>query len=1146
MQNCPGWAMSGGPWITPDKAMRHLIWSRIDIDVDEEYPEDSNSPRQPLSLPTPQPSQEPWRDYRDVAVLAFPTPHDDKATYLIPASINSNRPQLPWAELLNAASRPESPADSKPVGKAKTRSRSKSITIDLTAQKTPAWVAVEFDHPTMIRSIELPPVERLMKRRNFDPDAKIRLEFYHRGKWHTVGSSPVPRGTWQDRQEEYPLVMAFADAMVVPTSDPNLTVNPSTNSRSNAQAPSWAPKKYRITFDSKHPMELTRLRLSSAARINDWRGQAGFALRSLQRKHRADPQRPLLQAASTQVKGNSIIDLSDLLDDKGQLQWQPTSGRWTVLRFGHVNTGVKNKPAPPEATGFECDKLSPAGAEQHFAGYIGRITQQGGPAENGQLDAMLIDSWECYTQTWTPLMESEFENRRHYRLRNWMPGLAGYVINDHLSTERFLRDWRKTISDLLVEHYFGRLSQLARERDLKLLFETAIGDVSPGDILEYYKSADVPMCEFWQPNDPHWGGRAAKAIFPTASAAHVYGKKIVAAEAFTNVGIRWDEHPFKLKHVADRHFTYGVNHLVFHTYTHNPRINIVPGTSFGNRIGTPFLRGQTWWKYMPLFTQYFGRCQTMLQQGQPVADVLFYLGDNVDHRPRHTESFPTGYRFDYLNQDALLNRIQVTQGTGLPNDNYYLTTPEGTAWRVIWLPPKHCQRLTPKTLQRLKQLIFAGATVVGPPPIGNATLSRSSTKTDDTFDQLVKEIWGGLDARSGDRSLGKGRLLWGTNKSTRQKLPAAPYADADKEKSSAVLKRHLLSIGLTPDVQGNRSATWCHRRSVDRDIYFLAADRTEPLDANLRFRSIGKPEFWDPMTGRITPVHCFLQTPTHSTLRCKLPAAGSIAIVFNHSPNASHQPSQRPVHTSTLTAIELDGHRWLDVFENVTLHPRSDPFPFGLSPGDELQPAVEPAEPSIEFRGPRSVVVWKNGTYRFINQIEGVEKTIQQTTIRDLKMTPIDGPWSLEFPARWSNEGTIRIGRLQPWNELTDEETRSFSGSATYRCTFDIPPAKALERRLLDLGDVRDIAEVTVNGHKLSTKWAPPFRWDVSQQTVAGKNQIEIKVTNTWHNRLVYDASLPTADRKTWTYHAPAKDKPLIPSGLIGPVTIQSGALITY
>ena len=81
MQNCPGWAMSGGPWITPDKAMRHLVWSRQDV---------LGGKSVLLELQKPQPSAEPWRNYRDIAVLAFPTPDGDTGAALKPIAVQSN------------------------------------------------------------------------------------------------------------------------------------------------------------------------------------------------------------------------------------------------------------------------------------------------------------------------------------------------------------------------------------------------------------------------------------------------------------------------------------------------------------------------------------------------------------------------------------------------------------------------------------------------------------------------------------------------------------------------------------------------------------------------------------------------------------------------------------------------------------------------------------------------------------------------------------------------------------------------------------------------------------------------------------------------------------------------------------------------
>ena len=749
MQNCPGWAMSGGPWITPDKAMRHLIWSRRDVKGRRVGAGEGRGGVVVLDLPHPQPGNEVWRDYRDVAVLAFPALSGDNGTTVTPIAVKSNRQDQPWSDVLDGV---------------------KEANVQVTPGDEPPWLELTFADPTYLRSIELPPVELLMKRRNFDPDAQIHLEAVVDGQWKKVGTSVVPRGNWQDRLPEFPLVFAFSDC---------------------------ESRQFRLTFDTRHPMEISYLRLSSAAKVNDWRGQAGYALRSLER--RPTP----VQNPDAWLDSDAIIDLSDHVTEGGKLTWQAPQGDWTVLRFGHVNTGVKNKPAPPEATGFECDKLSPAGAEQHFAGYIGRLTAPDGPADRGRLHGMLIDSWECFTQTWTPDMEQEFAARRGYPLRQWLPALAGYVIDDHTKSERFLRDWRKTVSDMLVQNYYGRLAQLARQRGMTLSFETAIGDVSPGDILEYFGQADIPMCEFWQPNDPHWGGYETKPIHPTVSAAHIYGKPRVAAEAFTNIGHRWTDHPFTLKHLADQHFTLGVNHLVFHTYTHNP-VDREPGTSFGGQIGTPFLRGQTWWRHMPLFTNYLARCQFLLQQGQPVSDVLWYLGDDVDHKPVQSRPFPDGYAFDYLNQDALLHRITVVDGT--------LRSPEGVTWKLLWLPEVDCQRLTPETLTRLGELLQAGASG-GRVPTVNPSL-RGGAKSDTDFTQLVDSLWGANPPTRGDRQIGKGRLIWGDDLGdTLDKLNVAPTSSESKLRRGAIaVPMHRTSISSRQIAVNRWLPTWGSER----------------------------------------------------------------------------------------------------------------------------------------------------------------------------------------------------------------------------------------------------------------------------------------------------------------------------------------------
>ena len=1032
MENGPGWATSGGPWITPDKAMRQLVWSRVDV---------TGGKTLTLKLPKPQPSNGEWRDYSEVAVMAFPTPEGDHGSPLLPATIRSNRDKLPWADLFAG----------KLIGEKEFR---------LEATDGPTWIEVDFTEPSTLRSIEFPSVMKMASPCYYDPGMSIHIEVKTNDGWKEVAKREIPRSNCQDAM---PLTIAL---------------------------PENTATTYRILFDLKNPIVLESLKFSSAARIDNWEGQAAHALRSL------DYPASIKQNPKAWIASNTIIDLSKNLGDDGELKWGAPAGKWTILRFGNVNSGALNGPAPKEATGFECDKLSTAGADQHFASYIGRISGAGGPADQGRLQGMLIESWKCGAQTWTPAMEQEFSTRSGYSLRKWLPALAGYVVDSHEQSGRFLRDWRTTLNDLLVHNYFGRLATLARERGLKVSFETAIGDVSSGDILQYLGQADVPMCEFWQPNDPQWGGLEAKPIEPTVSAAHIYGKNRIAAEAFTSLSLRWDEHPFMLKNVADRHFTYGLNHLVFHTCTHNPRLDVVPGTSFGGSIGTPFLRSQTWWKYMPEFTTYLARCQFMLEQGKPVADVLWYLGDDVDHKPRQDLPFADGFQYDYINPDALMNRLKVVDGK--------LMTPEGLSWKVLWLPK--CPHMTPETLARIRDLLRAGAVVVGPPPLQNASL-HGGEEADIRFSALVKELWGEKPAASGDQKIGAGRLIWG--------------ADID----AAIEK-----LKLDPDVIGAVSATWCHRRTEDADIYFVASARDQELNANLGFRATGRPEFWDPLTGLSRPVSVFHRQGNQTFIPIDLPAAGSVFVVFRKGDPGLH-----------VTRVERDGSVLIDATDASRDDNGNPPRIQGLRDGEPVQPWVEHVLTECEvIDGGTKLLAWEPGHYRVLSG----EKILLDTKIAPLKQIAASGPWKLTFPKGWVTPESVDLPGLKFWSYLDDPSARAFSGSATYTCDLSVPELAPGTRAMLDLGEVANIAEVAVNGKAAAILWTAPYRTDVTSLLKPGNNKISVTVTNTWRNRLAYDAGLPEAERKTWTLSGPPANARRTDAGLRGPVILRTGTTV--
>lgn len=792
MQNCPGWSYAGGPWIEPENSMRHLVRSRTDIDGGKTVE---------LPLGKPQPSNEEWRDYRDLFVIAFPTPEGDTGVRLIPSDVKSNRPDLDLKGCLLDRKR---------------------LTLSPSSSSNPTSIEIEFDEETVVRTVEFPSVNSFSHGWSYSPDITVAIYAETGGGLQQIGNMVMQPSSWQDDQ---PVTIACKET---------------------------AARSFRVEITNLHDMALSYINFYSAARQQNWESEAAWTLRRIAREEY--PQ----QSQTAWVKPSAIINITGKMDSNGKLLWDAPEGKWSVLRIGHVNTGMKNGPAPPEATGWECDKLDPSGAKANFDGYIGRLLHDNNSLQNGLLNGILIDSWECKTQTWTANLDNAFQEKWDYSLFSMFPALFGYVVESPETTARFLRDWRVTLNDLLVKNFFGEMGDIAKKNGLKLSFETASGDVFPGDILEYYKYADVPMCEFWQPRQESYvGSFEFKPVKPCVSASRVYGKGRVAAEAFTSFELTWNEHPRFLKGIADEHLAQGVTHLVFHTYTHNPRTDFLPpSTSFGSGIGTPFLRLQTWWQHMPHFTDYLARCNYMLESGRPVSDVLMYLGDEQNHKPQQSLDFPKGYAYDYCNPDVLLNRLSVKNGQ--------MVTPEGIAYRVLWL--YDCKRMLPETLEKILSFVKQGITVVGEPPTGIATLSGGK-KGQASFQKAVEALWG--NGSENMRNVGKGKVY-------RSDLGSA-----------------LFSEGIQPDTNLDFSdVLWLHRATKDSDIYYLSVPEGKDYKGTVSFRCTGSAEIWDPVTGETTAVASNSTEDGYTHLDMELPAGSSCFIVFQGNKTSSFEEQQ--------------------------------------------------------------------------------------------------------------------------------------------------------------------------------------------------------------------------------------------------------------
>jgi hypothetical protein len=153
---------------------------------------------------------------------------------------------------------------------------------------------------------------------------------------------------------------------------------------------------------------------------------------------------------------------------------------------------------------------------------------------------------------------------------------------------------------------------------------------------------------------------------------------------------------------------------------------------------------------------------------------------------------------------------------------------------------------------------------------------------------------------------------------------------------------------------------------------------------------------------------------------------------------------------------------------------------------------------------------------------------------------PIRGKWAISFPDGWGISAPLQVNELKPWKDLDlSPEGKAFAGTATYKTIFKIAEKSSTNQYVLDLGNVDMAATVILNGIQVGNLLAPPYRINLNDAIKKGENILEVQVTSTWYNRLVFDAGQAEAKRKTWVINGPKAESPLRASGLMGPVAVQ-------
>jgi hypothetical protein len=747
--------------------------------------------------------------------------------------------------------------------------------------------------------------------------------------------------------------------------------------------------------------------------------------------------------ADKPVPVGEVIDLTGKVNKDGHLHWDVPEGKWKIIRTGHRMTGSRLMIAQPEADGLSIDWFNRKGVELQFEN-IGRILLNEAAKVGNKPKYFCDDSFEDGFPNWTANILAQFKKYRGYDATPYLPVLSGYIIGSAEISDRFLNDYRKTLGDCMADEHYKRFADLCHDAGI-LVQNEAAGPSRSGTIcidgLKNLGRSDFPMGEFWLgPNHedestltddkPYGVSRLDKGqnkvTKMVASAAHIYGRETVSAEAFTTMR-HWLDYPGSLKQALDRAFCEGVNRIAIHTSTATRPTDGKPGYEYG--AGTHFNPNVTWWEKSGAFFDYVARCQYLLRSGKFVADVLFYNGDTAPNlvAQKHTDpSLGKGYDYDVCNEEVLLTRVSVK--------NKRLVLPDGMSYAVLVLPGHDKMPLA--VLNKISSLVKAGATVIGQKPLQDSGL-KNYPQCDEDINSLTKQLWGNIDGQNVKLNhYGSGRVVFGET-----------------------IRQVLLQDHILPDFEytGGEDGwiDFIHRTTPEAEIYFVINRHGKPLQSTCKFRVKNRtPEIWDAVTGKINNKVSFSRVNGLTEISLMFDSFQSWFVVF-------------PVSSSVSTIKSANN------------------FP-------DLKPIKE-----------------------------------------------LTGAWNVEFDTKWGGPKAVEFVSLQDWSQHSDERIKYYSGKAIYTKLFDLQVHADHKPVYIDLGTVKNIADVSLNGKHLGIVWTAPWRIDISSALKAGENKLRIEVINLWPNRLIGDAALPAEKRLTNTNIEFKRDAPLLPSGLLGPVTVQ-------
>jgi hypothetical protein len=807
---------------------------------------------------------------------------------------------------------------------------------------------------------------------------------------------------------------------------------------------------------------------------------------------------PILQSGQPDI--GKVVNISDRVKPVMRLgsvfgyevRWTTPPGLWIIMLFMNSPNHMQVKRPTLGMEGYVVDYLSRKAVELFLSAAGTRVVNELKSVADLPINSVFSDSLEVFGADWTGDFLKEFQERRGYDLTPYLPAL--WTESGPL-TPHVRYDFHLTLSDLILDNFFRVLVEWAEQRSMKTRVQ-AHGVF--GDSMRACGLVHIPEGEAfgsYRPIESYYVDLKNRRL--ATSAAHIYQKAVISAETYTHLRPRFFRETLEaLKAAADSMFLDGINLIVNSGYPSSPPQAGQPGWTF--YAPTVINHNVTWWRHYPHVARTIQRTQSMLMQGVSVNPIVFYIpqadvfskvaagGSFIEiemeellGQERFLQLRHAGYDFDLINDHALEHLSRADGGKLVAGSAIY---------SVAVVP--NVQFMPVESLERLVAFARAGGTLIfigRLPEMAPGILQQDSRSL--RLRALLKEIWGGSDPSMGEP------VRFGTG----QVVLVADYAAV-----LAYIQQVLMAdFRIVKAGNGSESAQklatenvgFVRRRLGPLDLYFLANISEHLQDLRVRF-SVGHrvPERWNPGTGSVEETLVFEYVELGggkdkaTEVQLRLEPFESCFVIFSAS---KHQPLvSRTNWTGPLKIESTSG--------NIQVS--------GLLPA----------------KGEYFLATSRRKSHRF--SVASLPHSIR-----------VEGPWELQL------EGgqTLQMSQLRSWTEL--EQTKSYSGWATYETTFPMGDFDKDIEWILDLGRVHETAEVTLNQVSLGAAWKGWRRLSCLDALQAGQNRLKVEVANLWINKFV---TLPRRDLKPiaetfgirWTVGRVADTVP--PAGLLGPVQL--------